>query len=435
MRIPKKILTGALFLSIAATALQPIGTFSITSEDNGLKTNSFATLSLFDTANAASIKIIGDESLVYGQNDTVTYTALSDGTKYERIEWSSSNTDVLEFKSPSLGEATVAGAGDTTVTATIKNDSGEGFITETLDVHVLDPSKPPEKEAGYTINYLDETIIIDENYQVSRSKDFDSLMDSGSSVAPGETIYVRFATNEEGTENNYTKNVLKSRPKAPIAPVLQFEEDAIKVVNKTKEQEYSLSLVNSDNEALTATQNVLDDNNEFDNIEPGKTYQVSTRVAATESEFASEYSFAEIKADENANKYEAVIEWGENMFEYDLSTMSWGSTFNGTNNSIKVTNNSSVPVTSTISMSVSDEYDELAALDFALTSNNLDTGNGGTAYPAEPVELAARDDASEEDETTAYINIKDSETIPDFTISNYTGDVTFGEVKIKVEKA
>lgn len=429
MRLSKKFLTVALSITMASTAFSPVLAFSL-----GFKENC-SDLTLFDTANATYVEIIGDKTSIYGQNNTITYTTISDGIEYERIEWSSSNTDVLDFKSPSLGEATVKGVGNTTVTATLKNNSEEVLIAETLDVEVLDPSEPPEKEAGYTINYLDETIVVDENYQVSRSENFDDLIDSGTSITPGETIYVRFALNEEGTENNYTENVLKSRPKTPPAPVVQFEEDTIKIVNRTREQEYALSLVNTDDGTIKATKNVLGDNNEFGKIEPGKTYQVSTRIAATESEFASEYSVANIMADDDANKYDVLIEWGDIMFEYDLSTMSWGSTFNGINNSIKITNNSSVPIVSTISMSISGGYDELSALEFALTNNNLDISNGGTMYPADPVELAASDDNSEADETTAYINIKDSEVIPDFTISNYTGDVTFGEIKIKIEKA
>lgn len=434
MMMLKKFLTTALSLSIAATAL-PIAVSSLATEDGDSKTNFLTALPLFDTASAVSVEITGAKTLVYGQDDVVNYNILFDDIEYESIEWSSSDTDVLEFKLSSSGEATVTGVGNTTITATIKNNSGEESITETLDVEVLDSSKPPEKEAGYTVDYINETIIVDENYQVSRSEDFDSLIDSGSSITPGETIYVRFAVIEEGSENNYTENVLKSRPSAPAAPVVQFEEDTIKVVNRTQGQEYLLFLANSDNGVLTTTENVLGDNNEFKNIEPGRTYQVSTRVAATESNFASEYSVTEIKADENSDKYEAVIEWGNIVFEYNLSTTSWGSTFDGTNNSIKVTNNSSVPVTSTISMSVSDEYDELSALEFALTSNNLDTSNGGTAYPAEPVELAAGNGDSNEDETVAYVNINDSEVVPDFSVKSYTEEVTFGEIKIHIEKA
>lgn len=427
MRLSKKILTVALSITIAATFLPAIA-FPLDFKEN------CSNLTLFDTVNATSIEIVGDESIVCGQSDTVIYTILSDSVEYESIEWSSENTDVLEFKSPSLGEATVVGVGNTTVTVILKDNSEEVLITETIDVEVLDPSKPPEKEAGYTINYIDETIVVDENYQVSRSEDFDSLIDSGSTIIPGETIYVRFAANEDVLENSYTENVLKSRPKTPQAPVVRFEEDTINVLNRTKGQEYVLSLVNSDDGTLKNTKNVLGDNNEFGNIESGKTYQVSTRVVATESEFASEYSFTNIKTDDNSDKYNAIIEWGAIMFEYDLSTMSWGSTFDGMNNFIKVTNNSSVPIMSTISMSISDGYDELSALEFVLTSDNLDTSNGGTVYPTGPIELAASDDNSEEDETTAYININDSEIIPDFSVKNYTGEVTFGEIKIKIEK-
>ncbi|MDO4908979.1 MAG: S8 family serine peptidase [Corynebacterium sp.] len=126
----------------------------------------------------------------------------------------------------------------------------------------------PKDGEGYSIDYKNETISADADYE---------LKDSETTEVPGSKRYVRHKTVGARPASEYFEISVKNRPDTPAAPT--------KVASTASSLEVSGSGEFTINDGDSAQ-----DNGKFENLTAAKEYGIRTRVAATDSEFASDWS-------------------------------------------------------------------------------------------------------------------------------------------------
>ena len=259
----------------------------------------------------------------------------------------------------------------------------------------------------------------------------------------------------------------------------------IQVTNASDSQEYKFE--KNVGEGRTATLGEWQSNPVFkdDDMNVGDAYTVTTRVKATESNFASEeiysdtYQVEEIsstngvrlnggsKGEEWKNTdtddaetygentpykiptkllikggetYMVEIDWGDMLFSYnfgiwdtdtlsydDPSQQGWTTSFDGINNEVTVVNRSSAPIESTIAMTVDqDKQAELGYLGFHLTTDNKNSNANN--YPSDAQTLQS---GSTGNSTTAYVNIGDDSLKPP---NSYNNETKIGTITVTVQK-
>lgn len=103
------------------------------------------------------------------------------------------------------------------VTAT-RDDNGE-TAAETCDAITVTVTKAgqtaPADGQGYTIHYKDETIIIQDGYEVYTAQDSGAQVDSGDTITPDATLYIRRPGSETHAPSDWTKIDVPSRPAVP----------------------------------------------------------------------------------------------------------------------------------------------------------------------------------------------------------------------------
>lgn len=126
-----------------------------------------------------------------------------------------------------------------TATATITKDNATASVTFTIEKA---SQTAPAANEGYAIDYANETIGIQSGYEVYTAENDGTAMQTGDTVAPGTTYYIR----REGDNNHYpsdfTPFTVTARPAAPsvtaAAETIKGKSDG-KVTGVNDTMEYS----------------------------------------------------------------------------------------------------------------------------------------------------------------------------------------------------
>ena len=151
-------------------------------------------------------------------------------------------------------------------------------------IEIEEPPKPVDKGKqdapapgkGYTIDYIDESIVAEPGYQVSRTGE---SWNSSIPIQPGITIYVRLAETDYLHASPSTENVIEERPTTP-EPELIISGDSVSVTDPRMEiwiRDFGWSSTIS---GLTI----------------GQEYHLTIRLAATSTSFYGTFQFATIIA-------------------------------------------------------------------------------------------------------------------------------------------
>lgn len=126
-----------------------------------------------------------------------------------------------------------------TATATITKDNATASVTFTIEKA---SQTAPAANEGYTIAYANETITVTSGYEVYTAEDGGTAVQTGATVTPGTTYYIR----REGDNNHYpsgfTPFTVTARPAAPsvtaVAETIKGKSDG-KVTGIDTTMEYS----------------------------------------------------------------------------------------------------------------------------------------------------------------------------------------------------
>ncbi len=173
-----------------------------------------------------------------------------------------------------------------TATASITKNSKTAQTTFSI---VKATQTAPGTNEGYTIKYAEETLTVTSNYEVSTKNDgTGTAVNSGASVTPGATLYIRKAETSTADPSGWTAITIPARPAAPSG--VNAENETItgasdgKITGVTAAMEYS----KDSGATWTACAGTT-----VTGLTPGS-YQVRTK--ATNSAFASEAATVTISA-------------------------------------------------------------------------------------------------------------------------------------------
>lgn len=175
-----------------------------------------------------------------------------------------------------------------TATATITKDTATASVTFTIEKA---SQTAPAANEGYAIDYANETITVTSGYEVYTAEDGGTAVQTGATVTPGTTYYIR----REGDNNHYpsdfTPFTVTARPAAPgvtaVAETIKGKGDG-KVTGVDTTMEYSTD----------GGQNwMLCTGTEITDLAAGTT--VTVRVKATSSTPHGEVASCTIDASEN----------------------------------------------------------------------------------------------------------------------------------------
>lgn len=138
---------------------------------------------------------------------------------------------------------------------------------------------PPVVGEGYTIDYEDETITVQDGYEVYTAQSGGTQVASGSKIEPGETYYIRRAETTTQEASEFTPFTVAERPATPAAPAVTGKTDTSITISTESGCEYSIDGGSWVGGSGSHT---------FENLTPGTDYIISVRVPATASTFASD---------------------------------------------------------------------------------------------------------------------------------------------------
>ena len=99
-----------------------------------------------------------------------------------------------------------------TATATITKDNAAASVTFTIEKA---SQTAPAANEGYTIDYANETITVTSGYEVYTAEDGGTAVQTGDTVVPGTTYYIRREGEEDRYHSNFTPFTVTARPAAP----------------------------------------------------------------------------------------------------------------------------------------------------------------------------------------------------------------------------
>ncbi|WP_455639429.1 GLUG motif-containing protein [Parabacteroides sp.] len=131
------------------------------------------------------------------------------------------------------------------------------------------------------IDYRNETIAENADFEVSTTGNFASLINPGTEIEPGKDLYIRYQGGKhDGKISETLKITLPSRPAAPsAAPVVSTKTSTSITLQAVNGQEYKLGT--NGNWQTEAT---------FNGLAPETSYTFYARFHATDTDFASETS-------------------------------------------------------------------------------------------------------------------------------------------------
>ena len=176
-----------------------------------------------------------------------------------------------------------------TLTPTYENNTDVGTATAKITIGGATASvnftitragqTPPVVGEGYTIDYKDETITVQDGYEVYTAQSGGTQVASGSKIEPGETYYIRRAETTTQEASEFTPFTVAERPATPAAPAVTGKTDTSITISTESGCEYSIDGGSWVGGSGSHT---------FENLTPGTDYTISVRVPATASTFASD---------------------------------------------------------------------------------------------------------------------------------------------------
>ena len=182
-------------------------------------------------AASAPVVITGEDTIqTYGTaNGQVSVTVTETAGYTYAYQWYSSDTDGTSGGtsiSGEIGSSCTIPAGTPVgrhyyycqVTAT-RSDNGQtvtvvsGVITVTITQAA---QSAPGSGEGYAFCYENETIAIEEGYEVYTAQTGGDEIASGSAVTPGDTIYIRIPGSVTHAPSDWTEIHIPARPQAPV---------------------------------------------------------------------------------------------------------------------------------------------------------------------------------------------------------------------------
>ena len=126
-----------------------------------------------------------------------------------------------------------------TATATITKDNATASVTFTIKKA---SQTAPAANEGYTIDYANETITVTSGYEVYTAQTDGTAVQTGDTVAPGTTYYIRLQGDDNHYPSDFTAFTVASRPAAPsvtaVAETIKDKGDG-RVTGVTTAMEYS----------------------------------------------------------------------------------------------------------------------------------------------------------------------------------------------------
>ncbi len=178
-----------------------------------------------------------------------------------------------------------------TLTPTYENNTDVGTATAKITIGGATASvnftitragqTPPVVGEGYTIDYEDETITVQDGYEVYTAQSGGTQVASGSKIEPGETYYIRRAETTTQEASEFTAFTVAERPATPVAPNVMGKTDTSLTISTESGCEYAIG--EADNWISVSGSEYT-----FTGLTPGTDYTISVRVPATASTFASD---------------------------------------------------------------------------------------------------------------------------------------------------
>ena len=172
--------------------------------------------------------------------------------------------------------------------------------SEIATVTVWTAHAAPAANEGYSINYADETLTVNDGYEVNTAEDFaGTAIQSGTSLSDyiGKTLYIRHKADENGAPASVsTAFTLPQRPAAPAN--VSGGTEQISGVDTSMEYR-----------AVGSTSWTRCSGTSISNLSDGD-YEV--RIAATESAFASEAVQVHVSPYTGKYSYEISTDIGDN---------------------------------------------------------------------------------------------------------------------------
>ena len=126
-----------------------------------------------------------------------------------------------------------------TATATITKDTATASVTFTIEKA---SQTAPAANEGYTIDYANETITVTSGYEVYTAEDGGTAVQTGDTVTPGTTYYIRRQEDNNHYPSDFTPFIVTARPAAPsvtaVAETIKGKSDG-KVIGVDTTMEYS----------------------------------------------------------------------------------------------------------------------------------------------------------------------------------------------------
>ena len=124
-------------------------------------------------------------------------------------------------------------------TATITKDTATASVTFTIEKA---SQTAPAANEGYAIDYANETITVTSGYEVYTAEDGGTAVQTGDTVTPGTTYYIRRQEDNNHYPSDFTPFIVTARPAAPsvtaVAETIKGKSDG-KVIGVDTTMEYS----------------------------------------------------------------------------------------------------------------------------------------------------------------------------------------------------
>ncbi len=414
------------------------------------------------TSDSITLKTVEDGTTQQGDAYSVEYGIDKDGIG--TIEWQDTTTFTNLER---MTEYTFYIRNHITDTSKVANYTENGYSSASQGVKIATYDvTPPAIGEGYTINYKKETITIQNGYEVATNQRFDESvkLKNGGKIAPGDTIYVRYVATADKPASVGTENKIAPRPEAPTEePVITQTAKMLQVTNAVDSQQYKFKKNDGPLGDWQDSSVYIDDD-----MQDGDTYTVTTRFKATDTSFASEEgssgsyvakdtpkNSARLDGDKTGENwipsdgttyndgynipiklyiekhpvYQVQLDWGDMALVYDVrsSSKGWGDSFDGENNIITVTNQSSEVIDATLSLDITETNLGFSPQLVAQNAIENDVTNPSVSNTVK--QLASGNSGNAQ---SAYINLEHENDQPS---TEYNSQTNIGAITVTIQKS
>lgn len=190
-------------------------------------------------------------------------------------DWQGYRKWIIRYTKDEQSVSEVKEAGNYTASVTI----GNATASVTFPIEKAS-QEPPSAGEGYAINYGNETITVEDGYEVATTGTGDTTVASGSTIAPGAVLYIRRPGDSNHTPSAWTALRIPDRPATPDTPTVSGKTDTSITIDTESGKAYCIS----DGNWITGDGNP----HTFSGLTAGTACTIAVRVPATDNSFASE---------------------------------------------------------------------------------------------------------------------------------------------------